>query len=120
MLSVRNQVFNVTQAMSMDQGGSTTMWIDGMCCCYRARFSLQTSTDHDILLRLLLCVYRFLVDFLYFFVSYVYIYLGENPDRNGVVSRSDNKQPAEQEGARALANGLFIELLPSAAAAVSN
>lgn len=36
---------------------------------------------------------------------------GENPERSGVVSRSDNKQPEETEGARALANGLFIELL---------
>jgi hypothetical protein len=37
---------------------------------------------------------------------------GENPSRNGVVSRSDNMKPAEEEGARPLANGLFIELLP--------
>ena len=57
-------VFHCTQAMSMDQGGSTTMWISG-----------------------------------------------ENPERNGVVSRSDNTQPEETEGARNLANGLFIEVL---------
>lgn len=36
---------------------------------------------------------------------------GENPERDGVVSRSDNKKPAEEEGARPLANGLFVELL---------
>jgi hypothetical protein len=104
--------------MSMDQGGSTTMWIDGMCCYYRARFSLQTSNDHDIILRVLPC---YTVSWLIFciFVYRMYIHVGENPDRNGVVSRSDNKQPAEQEGARALANGLFIELLPSAAAAAA-
>ena len=36
---------------------------------------------------------------------------GENPDRNGVVSRSDNKESVENEGARKVANGLFIELL---------
>lgn len=56
-------VFSVTQAMSMDQGGSTTMWVNG-----------------------------------------------ENPSRNGIVSRSSNKEPEDQEGTgRALANGLFVK-----------
>ena len=36
---------------------------------------------------------------------------GENPSRNGMVSRSDNKKPEEEEGARRLANGLFIEII---------
>lgn len=62
LASLMLEVFGCTQAMSMDQGGSTTMWI-----------------------------------------------AGENPERNGVVSRSDNTSPTE--GARSLANGLFIEKL---------
>jgi hypothetical protein len=36
---------------------------------------------------------------------------GENPERNGVISRSDNKVPAEQEGSRAIANGVFVQNL---------
>lgn len=62
LASLMREVFDCGVAMSMDQGGSTTMWIQG-----------------------------------------------ENPDRDGVVSRSDNKSPTE--GARSLANGLFLELL---------
>jgi hypothetical protein len=62
--SLMKEVFKCTQAMSMDQGGSTTMWIGG-----------------------------------------------ENPTRDGIVSCSDNKSPCEGQGARALANGLFIEVL---------
>jgi len=64
LASLMLEVFKCTQAMSMDQGGSTTLWIKN-----------------------------------------------ENPTRNGVISRSDNKQPAEQESPRAVANGLFVELL---------
>lgn len=62
LADMMREVFECGVAMSMDQGGSTTMWIDG-----------------------------------------------ENPERNGVVSRSDNKE--QSEGARKLANGLFIEVL---------
>jgi exopolysaccharide biosynthesis protein len=62
--SLMKDIFNCTQAMSMDQGGSTTMWI-----------------------------------------------AGENPGRDGIVSCSDNKEPCENQGSRALANGLFIEAL---------
>lgn len=62
--SLMKDIFNCTQAMSMDQGGSTTMWI-----------------------------------------------AGENPARDGIVSCSDNKEPCENQGSRALANGLFIEVL---------
>jgi exopolysaccharide biosynthesis protein len=62
LASLMIQIFGCSQAMSMDQGGSTTMWIDG-----------------------------------------------ENPTRNGIVSRSDNTQSEATEGARNLANGLFIE-----------
>jgi exopolysaccharide biosynthesis protein len=58
------EAFQIDQAMSMDQGGSTTMWIKG-----------------------------------------------ENPSKNGVVSRATNTEPAENEGARNIANGLFIELI---------
>lgn len=58
------EAFQIDQAMSMDQGGSTTMWIKG-----------------------------------------------ENPSKNGVISRADNTEPAEDEGARNIANGLFIELI---------
>ncbi len=57
-------VFKLDVSMSMDQGGSTTLWIDG-----------------------------------------------ENPSKNGVVSRATNTEPAENEGARNIANGLFIELI---------
>lgn len=64
LASLMKEVFLTTQAMSMDQGGSTTMWI-----------------------------------------------AGENPSRNGIVSRSDNKIPEEQEGTgRQLANGLFVKI----------
>ena len=58
------EIFGASQAISMDQGGSTTMWING-----------------------------------------------ESPERNGVISKSDNKQP-DGGGARKLANGLFIEVVP--------
>lgn len=61
--SLMREVFHCGLAMSMDQGGSTTMWIKG-----------------------------------------------EAPDRNGVVSKSDNKEP-DGGGVRSIANGLFIEVL---------
>lgn len=51
--------------------------------------------------------------FVYPMLISIHKYTGENPSRNGVVSRSDNKEPAEEEGARPLANGLFIELIPT-------
>lgn len=51
-------------AMSMDQGGSTTMWIKGA-----------------------------------------------NPARNGVVSRSHNDRPVEEDGPRNVANALFLALV---------
>jgi exopolysaccharide biosynthesis protein len=64
LASLMLEVFGVSQAMSMDQGGSTTMWIDG-----------------------------------------------EGPSgKDGVVSNSDNTSPGGG-GTRALANGLFVELL---------
>lgn len=56
--------FSASMAMSMDQGGSTTMWVKGV-----------------------------------------------NPNRDGVVSRSHNTRPVEEDGARNVANALFIELL---------
>ena len=64
LASLMKNHFDVSEAMSMDQGGSTTMWIKGV-----------------------------------------------NPDRNGVVSRSHNTEPVEQDGPRSVANGLFLELL---------
>jgi hypothetical protein len=63
LASLMKEVFNCGLAMSMDQGGSTTMWI-----------------------------------------------AGEEPERNGVVSKSDNKEPSGG-GARSIANGLFIEVI---------
>lgn len=62
LASLLLNVFNVSQAMSMDQGGSTTMWING-------------------------------------------------EGINGVVSNSDNTDPGGG-GTRAIANGLFVELIP--------
>lgn len=56
--------FNVAMATSMDQGGSTTMWVQGV-----------------------------------------------NPDRDGVVSRSHNTVPADQDGPRNVANGLFVQVI---------
>ena len=35
---------------------------------------------------------------------------GANPERNGVVSRSHNTEPAEQDGPRNVANGLFVSV----------
>mmetsp|Transcript_31533 Transcript_31533/g.43278 ORF Transcript_31533/g.43278 Transcript_31533/m.43278 type:complete len:336 (-) Transcript_31533:214-1221(-) len=64
LASLLKDHFKADRAMSMDQGGSTTMWVKGA-----------------------------------------------NPDRNGVVSRSHNTEPAEQDGPRNVANGLFVELL---------
>ena len=64
LAALMKDIFHTRVAMSMDQGGSTTMWLRG-----------------------------------------------ENPSRDGVVSRSDNKEPEENEGARNIANGLFIELI---------
>ena len=66
LASLMRSHFGVDQAMSMDQGGSTTMWVKGA-----------------------------------------------NPERNGVVSRSHNSEPAEQDGPRNVANGLFVELVAS-------
>lgn len=63
LASLMKEVFGCGVAMSMDQGGSTTMWVSG-----------------------------------------------ENPDRNGVVSKSDNKEP-DGGGVRSIANGLFIQEL---------
>lgn len=63
LATLMKDVFGTTQAMSMDQGGSTTMWVKG-----------------------------------------------EDPSRDGIVSRSDNKVPPSEEGTgRALANGLFVK-----------
>lgn len=64
LASLMKDHFQVHMAMSMDQGGSTTMWVKGA-----------------------------------------------NPDRNGVVSRSHNTEPVEQDGPRNVANGLFFELV---------
>lgn len=63
LASLMREVFGCGVAMSMDQGGSTTMWVRG-----------------------------------------------ENDERSGIVSNSDNKEEASGTG-RALANGLFVELL---------
>lgn len=62
--ALHKEAFGLELAMSMDQGGSTTMWI-----------------------------------------------AGENPSKNGIISRATNTEPAENEGARNIANGLFIEVL---------
>lgn len=64
LASLMKDHFMVQMAMSMDQGGSTTMWVKGA-----------------------------------------------NPERNGVVSRSHNNEPVEQDGPRNVANGLFFELV---------
>jgi exopolysaccharide biosynthesis protein len=64
LASLMKDHFLTNVAMSMDQGGSTTMWVKG---------------------------------------AY--------PERNGVVSRSHNTEPAEQDGPRHVANGLFITLV---------
>eukprot|EP01038_Epipyxis_sp_PR26KG_P015555 gene15555-21004_t len=63
LASLMKDHFSSSVAMSMDQGGSTTMWVKGA-----------------------------------------------NPDRNGVVSRSHNTEPVDQDGPRNIANGLFIEV----------
>ena len=60
--SMMMEVFGASLAMSMDQGGSTTMWVEGA-----------------------------------------------NPDRDGIVSRSNNKE--QTESGRSIANGLFVEYL---------
>ena len=36
---------------------------------------------------------------------------GANPDRDGVVSRSHNTEPAIEDGPRNVANGLFVQIL---------
>jgi exopolysaccharide biosynthesis protein len=64
LASLMKDKFSCNLAMSMDQGGSTTMWVKGA-----------------------------------------------NTDRDGVVSRSHNTEPVEQDGPRNIANGLFIETL---------
>jgi exopolysaccharide biosynthesis protein len=64
LASLMKDHFLSNVAMSMDQGGSTTMWVKGA-----------------------------------------------NPSRNGVVSRSHNDEPVEQDGPRHVANGLFISLV---------
>lgn len=64
LASLMKDHFQSNVAMSMDQGGSTTMWVKGA-----------------------------------------------SPDRNGVVSRSHNTEPVEQDGPRHVANGLFITLV---------
>lgn len=64
LASLMKDHFQTAQAMSMDQGGSTTMWVKGA-----------------------------------------------NPDRNGVVSRSHNNKPVEQDGPRNVANALFFSLI---------
>jgi len=66
LASLLKEAFGLEKARSMDQGGSTTMWIKG-----------------------------------------------ENPSKNGVISRATNTEPAENEGARNIANGLFIEVISS-------
>jgi exopolysaccharide biosynthesis protein len=62
--SLMKDHFKCNVAMSMDQGGSTTMWVKGA-----------------------------------------------NPSRDGVVSRSHNDRPEEEDGPRHVANGLFISLV---------
>lgn len=64
LASLMKDHFNTGVAMSMDQGGSTTMWVRGV-----------------------------------------------NPQRDGVVSRSHNTRPEEEDGPRNVANGLFLEIL---------
>jgi exopolysaccharide biosynthesis protein len=64
LASLMKDHFLVSVAMSMDQGGSTTMWVKGA-----------------------------------------------NPERNGVVSRSHNDRPEEEDGPRHVANGLFVSLI---------
>jgi exopolysaccharide biosynthesis protein len=64
LASLMKDHFNTQMAMSMDQGGSTTMWVKGA-----------------------------------------------SPERDGIVSRSHNTEPVEQDGPRNVANGLFFELL---------
>ena len=64
LASLMKDQYKANLAMSMDQGGSTTMWVKGV-----------------------------------------------NPSRNGVVSRSHNTEPVEQDGPRNVANGLFLALV---------
>ncbi len=64
LASLMKDHFQASIAMSMDQGGSTTMWVKGA-----------------------------------------------NPDRDGVVSRSHNTKPVEEDGPRSVANGLFLTLV---------
>lgn len=64
LASLMKDAYGANLAMSMDQGGSTTMWIKGV-----------------------------------------------NPSRNGVVSRSHNSEPVEQDGPRNIANALFLSLV---------
>ena len=64
LASLMKDKFSCNLAMSMDQGGSTTMWVKGA-----------------------------------------------NTDRDGVVSRSHNTEPVEDDGPRNIANGLFIEAI---------
>mmetsp|Transcript_17070 Transcript_17070/g.15418 ORF Transcript_17070/g.15418 Transcript_17070/m.15418 type:complete len:348 (+) Transcript_17070:31-1074(+) len=64
LASLMKDKFGTSMAMSMDQGGSTTMWVKDA-----------------------------------------------NTDRDGVVSRSHNSEPAVDDGPRNVANGLFIEVL---------
>lgn len=64
LASLMKDHFQTAMAMSMDQGGSTTMWVKGA-----------------------------------------------NPSRDGVVSRSHNTEPVEEDGPRHVANGLFLALI---------
>lgn len=64
LASLMKDHFNTHVAMSMDQGGSTTMWVKGA-----------------------------------------------SPSRDGIVSRSHNTEPVEQDGPRNIANGLFLSLV---------
>jgi exopolysaccharide biosynthesis protein len=64
LASLMKDHFGAHVAMSMDQGGSTTMWVKGA-----------------------------------------------NPARDGVVSRSHNNKPVEEDGPRNVANGLFLALV---------
>eukprot|EP01033_Poteriospumella_lacustris_P001047 gene1048-757_t len=64
LASLMKDHFGTHVAMSMDQGGSTTMWVKGA-----------------------------------------------NPSRDGIVSRSHNTEPVEQDGPRNVANALFLTLV---------
>jgi hypothetical protein len=82
LASLMKDHFGTQQAMSMDQGGSTTLW------------SPPPPSPPSHSQRVLMCRVK-----------------GANPERNGVVSRSHNTVPADQDGPRNVANGLFVELL---------